>query len=174
MADKNNIYWRLFVELRKEVVERQKIRAQIIGFKITFVSASAGLIGSNLDKVSTALLVIPAFASIFFDFLLSSNNFSIKRVGYYISEFIEPELRKSDQCSEDFLFWEQFLKTREAKQNISVSGNLGITMLAIVAAIIALMFPFKPMLSGSLIVALLMFLVFDLYVFIRSREKFRK
>ena len=31
--------WDLFVEPRKEIIESQKIRAQIIGFKITFISA---------------------------------------------------------------------------------------------------------------------------------------
>ena len=64
--DKVNLAWNLFVELRKELVESQKIRAQVIGFKITFVSAAVGLIGTNIDRIPNILLVIPAFAAIFF------------------------------------------------------------------------------------------------------------
>jgi hypothetical protein len=40
----------LLVELRKELIESQKIRAQIIGFKITFISAAAAIIGVKLSS----------------------------------------------------------------------------------------------------------------------------
>ena len=59
-CDKNQFAWDLFVELRKELVESQKIRAQIIGFKITFVTTSVGFVAANIDKVPSSLLVIPA------------------------------------------------------------------------------------------------------------------
>jgi len=42
-----DLTWRLFVELRKELVDSQKVRAQAIGFKITFVSTVTGIIVSN-------------------------------------------------------------------------------------------------------------------------------
>jgi len=60
----DSLAWNLFIELRKELVESQKIRAQIIGFKITFVSAAIALIGANLDKIIEYeyLLFVPAFA----------------------------------------------------------------------------------------------------------------
>ncbi len=40
----------LFTELRKELVESQKIRAQILGFKITFVATAVGLIMSRIVR----------------------------------------------------------------------------------------------------------------------------
>ena len=43
--------WNLTVELRKELVELQRLRAQVVGFKITFVSTATAVIGANLDKV---------------------------------------------------------------------------------------------------------------------------
>ena len=41
-----------------EIVSTQKIRARVIGFKITFVSAGIGLIAANLDTLPSELLVI--------------------------------------------------------------------------------------------------------------------
>ncbi len=84
----------LMVELRKEIIEAQRIRAQVVGFKITFVSASIGLILANSDKVPNKLLIIPALAAIFFDLLLNSYSFSIKRIGSYLREYFEPILKK--------------------------------------------------------------------------------
>lgn len=75
--------WQLFVELRKEIVESQKIRAQIIGFKITFISSGIGLIIAGRNTVPQTLLIVPALAAIFFDFLIQSYSFSIKRIGRY-------------------------------------------------------------------------------------------
>ena len=68
----NDFYFNLLIELRKEVIESQKIRAQVIGFKITFVSAGIGVIIANLEKLPPVLLAVPAFAAIFFDFLIDS------------------------------------------------------------------------------------------------------
>ena len=48
-----DIAWGLFSELRKELVETQKTRIQIIGFKITFVSAALDVTAANLHKVGT-------------------------------------------------------------------------------------------------------------------------
>ena len=70
----------LFIELRKELVESQKIRSQIIGFKITFISAAAAFIKVFQASFSPYILCVLAFAAIFFDFLINSYSFSIKRL----------------------------------------------------------------------------------------------
>ncbi|HEV2708377.1 MAG TPA: hypothetical protein VGV59_20850 [Pyrinomonadaceae bacterium] len=49
--------WNLFVEARKEILEYQRIRTQIIGFKITFVSAGIGLTILAIMLAIYALLV---------------------------------------------------------------------------------------------------------------------
>src|SRR5579859_6081320 len=82
--------WDLFVELRKEIIESQKIRAQIIGFKITFISTAIGLVLASSNRGSQMTLIVPAFAAIFFDFLIQSYSFSIKRIGRYCRENLEP------------------------------------------------------------------------------------
>lgn len=69
--DDCNFAWELLVELRKEILETQKIRAQVIGFKITFISTVIGLILAS--KTLIQLLVIPAFFAIFFDLIHISN-----------------------------------------------------------------------------------------------------
>jgi hypothetical protein len=80
--------WNLFVELRKELVESQKIRSQILGFKITFLtslivaisavyaSKGIGLLESQnsylLQVFVGVLFLVPAFSAIFFDFIIYS------------------------------------------------------------------------------------------------------
>jgi hypothetical protein len=122
--------WNLFSDLRKELVESQRIRTQIIGFKITFVSAAVGVISTNLDKVPTILLTVPAFAAIFFDFLIHGYAFSIRRIGYYCRKHLEPIFKKEFKLPEEFLLWEEFLvKEPYMRQTFAFSGNFGLTVL---------------------------------------------
>jgi hypothetical protein len=163
--DKVNLAWNLFTELRKELVESQKLRAQVIGFKITFVSAAIGLIGTNIDKIPNILLVIPAFAAIFFDFLINSYSFSIKRIGFYFWKNIEPLLKNACELPKEFFLWEEFLKSLKTDQNLSLMGHLGITLLAIAAAVIVLFLPFRLILSSVLLVTLAVLLGLDIWAF---------
>jgi hypothetical protein len=160
--DHYKIAWDLFAELRKETLESQKIRAQVIGFKITFVSAAVGLIASNPDKIPSALLVIPAFAAMFFDLLITSYSFSIKRIGHYCRTQIEPRLRSTTGLPRDFLLWHEFLRQPAARQNLAHFGNLGITLLAAILAVAALCNPYRPVLSSFLLPALLAGFAYDI------------
>jgi len=170
--DKVNIARNLFIELRKALVESQKIRAQVIGFKITFISAAIGLIGTNVDKVPKMFLVIPAFAAIFFDFLINSYSFSIKRIGFYIRKYIEPLLKNASDLPGEFLLWEEYLKSPETDHGLSFIGHFGITLLAIGIAVIALFLPFRLILSSSLLIILVVFLIFDFRAF-KTLNRFR-
>ncbi len=162
-----DFYWNLLIELRKEVVESQKLRAQIIGFKITFVSAGIGVIAANIDKLPRYLLAIPALASIFFDLLIESYSFSIKRIGFYCRTYVEPVIREHSQLDSTFLLWEEFMQKPEAKQIFTTVGNLGLTCLAVVPAVIALFISFRWTLSVPAIALLLAFLFYDVHTFIR-------
>ena len=42
--------WNLFTELRKELVELQRIRSQIFGFKIAFIGGFFGVLGERIRK----------------------------------------------------------------------------------------------------------------------------
>ncbi len=152
------LLWNLFVELRKETLESQKIRAQIIGFKITFTSAVVGLIVANGNKIPLVLLTIPAFAAIFFDFLIQSYTFSIKRIGLYCREHVEP-LIFGQRAS--FLPWEEFMSKAEHRQRFSWFGNMGITTLVAIPAVVALFKPFRWHVSVPLLLALLSSLAID-------------
>ena len=90
-----DVAWNMLVELRKELVESQKIRAQIIGFKITFVSGGIGVAAAQIDRVPGYVLLLPAFAAVFFDILITSYSYSIKRTGYYIGAHLEPRVANS-------------------------------------------------------------------------------
>jgi hypothetical protein len=181
--------WNLFVELRKELVESQKIRSQIIGFKITFLTslivamsaiyASKGL-GQTTDEQLLflrvffgVLFVVPAFSAIFFDLIIYSYSFSVKRIGYYIREYIEPAMKSRKVVPDDFVLWEKYLEQPMTKQRYAKYGNIGLTAMTIIIAAI----PFYLSLSVQislymdyqvyifLVCLLVLLLMFDIYAF---------
>ncbi len=160
--------WDLFVELRKELVESQRIRSQILGFKITFVSAFVALLeGSDSAKI---LFVIPAFASICFDYIIHSYSFSIKRIGGYIRNHIEKQLIKDGEFDQDFVSWQCYLQNPETKQNLVLYGNFGFTLLVSIVAGYALWSPFLPVFTPMLIAALVIALFADIYAYLSPRK----
>ncbi len=138
-GDPSALAWDMMVELRKEILESQKIRAQIIAVKVTFVSAAFGVIAANLDKnIPLLTLAAPAFAAILFDFIIMSYSFSIQRMGYYVREYIEKKILKPRYAwPKRMLLWQEFLKSSRSKHGLSLSGssfaiygNVGMTFLA--------------------------------------------
>ena len=162
-----NIVWGLTVELRRELVELQRLRSQVVGLKITFVSAVVGLIAANIDKVPIQLLVIPAFASIFFDLLVNGHNVSIKRIGSYCRKYLEPVLAKSSSWPKSNPLWEEYLAKQTHRGNLVPIAQLGITGLAVVVAMITLFMPFDWRYSVPLLVVLGAFFLYDVIVFRR-------
>jgi hypothetical protein len=165
-----DIIWNLFIELRKELLAAQKIRAQVMGFKITFVSTAIGLLVANLKTLDSALLVLPVFASVFFDLIIYSYSFSIKRIGSYTRKHIEPFLKRRGRVPKKFVMWQKFLTQPKTRQNLSLYGNLGLTILAAAVGIIALFCPFRPWLSSSLIIALTIFIIMDVMAYLSPKK----
>jgi len=163
----HSFYWNVLIELRKEIIEAQKLRAQIVGFKITFVGTAIGLIVANIDKIPRSLLVLPAFAAIFFDLLIESYSFSIKRIGFYCRKHVEPSIRRTIQLDGSFLLWEEFMAQPTSRQFFSTFGNLGLTFLATSPAIVALLVQPDWMISAPLLIALIAFLTFDIRTYLR-------
>lgn len=163
-----NFGWNLTVELRKELVELQRLRAQTVGFKITFVSTATAIIAANLDKVPAYLLVIPSFAAIFFDLLISSYSNSIKRIGSYCLEHLGELIKNSTDLPEGFVLWEQFLRDSKVKQTQAIIGNLGITFLSFIVAIISLYIQFIWYFSIPLIIALIVLFLYDWHEMIKA------
>ena len=167
------IVWQLFVELRKELLEAQKISAQVLGFKFTFITAAMGLMLANFEKLDKWILVLPAFAAIFFDFIVDSYSFSIKRIGCYVRDHIEPVLAKDKGIPADFVMWQKFLTQPKTRQSLSMYGNIGVTLLSVVVGVIGLLVDFKPIVSPFLIVVLIIFLIMDIIAY-REPKKLGK
>ncbi len=169
-----DFFWKLFVELRKELVESQKIRSQIIGFKVTFVSAAIGFLATHLENVDRALFVIPSIAAICFDFIIYSYSFSIKRIGYYCRHYIEPAIKKSGEIPSDYILWQEFLTSPKTKQHLSLYGNFGLTLLTIIIAVVSLFSPFRIYLSSFLLLVLAIFTVIDILAYRAPFTSFKR
>ena len=167
--NKENKIWDLLIELRKELVESQKIRSQVLGFKITFVAAVIGLIAKG-HSIDNALFVIPAFSAICFDFLIYSYSFSIKRIGSYIRSYLEPALKIHGHMPSDLRLWQEFLTDPKTRQRLALWGNIGFTFLTLVVALVALFVPFRPLLSTSLIVGLIVFFTLDIKAYLSPKK----
>jgi hypothetical protein len=166
MTDIENQYkfsWNLYCELRQETREAQKIRAQVIGFKIAFVSAAYGFIyGAKEFEVN--LLLIPAFSAILFDYLIIGYGYSIKRIGYYCRYYLEPKMRGSLSWPNSEPLWEEAMTIPKMSQHFARFGNTGMTIFVCVFAVWSTLstseFNLITLINGLLLVGLL----FDLYV----------
>ena len=170
MVSERELSWQLLTELRKEILESQRIRAQVIGFKITLVSGGIGLIVANLDKLPPEILVVPAFAAIFFDFLVNSYSISIKRIGYYCRKHVEPEVRIAYAWPAKHPLWEEFMSRPSSKQWLSLIGNLGLTVLAGAPAAVALARSQRLFMASCLATALGVLLACDALNFFGPRR----
>ena len=164
----------LYSELRKEILEAQKIRTQLIGFKITFVSVGSGLIVANLQSVPIEILVVPALAAVFFDLLINGYSFSIKRIGVYSRCYLEPILNKGVVWPKSIPLWEEFMIQPIFKQRLSAIGNLGITILSVMIATFGLIGTLPSIRSVSLLVIMALLTSYDVITFYKTPriEKF--
>jgi hypothetical protein len=135
-TSEGKLAWDLLVELRKEILESQKIRAHIIGVKVTFVGVLVAAIAGHSEKIPLAVLAVPAFAAMFFDFLIASYGYNIKRIGFYIHEFLEPKLKQSFAWTNNTPMWEDFLHAHAPQQFLGVAANIGLTLIVTVVAAI--------------------------------------
>jgi len=168
--EKFDFAWNLMTELRKEVLTSKRIRAQIVGFKITFVTTTTGLIVVNIAKLPIEILALPAFAAIFFDLLINGYSRSIKRIGFYCRSYIEPILKDSSEWPQAYPLWEEFMGGREVRQYLSLVGNLGITTLILVVAVFALLSTFRLVPTLPVLAALLMLSAYDIITFVRPGQ----
>jgi hypothetical protein len=175
----DELVWNMMVELRKEILESQKIRAQIVGVKVTFVTAVYGLIAANLDKkVPLSTLAAPAFAAIFLDFLIASYSFSIKRMGHYVWKNIEEKiLRREYDWPPGMLLWEEFMHSLKqhrllpSGESLSIYGNVGMTAIATVLGGVGIWFGELSLdLRIGLIVPLVIFFVASFYAQLQSSK----
>ncbi|MDQ3802983.1 MAG: hypothetical protein M3416_03905 [Acidobacteriota bacterium] len=171
--EKSTVAWNLFTEIRKDILEYQKLRTQVIGFKITVVGTGIGLVIANRDKMPDSSLLVPAFAAIFFDFLISSYSFSIKRTGFYCREHIEPIIRRSCDWPTEALLWEEYMCRPTSQRSFALLGNLGITALALAPACYYILILPLPEISGTSALSvsiLLIFFFFDAWAYYISRQ----
>jgi ADP-ribose pyrophosphatase YjhB (NUDIX family) len=164
ISNATELAWTKITELRKELVEHQKIRTQIIGFKITLISALVAFVSANFGKLPPLVFVVPGFAAIFFDLIVHSYSFSIKRTGFYCRHYLEP-IVKSDfgLTSSKFLMWEEFMASTLAGKNVAFWANFGLTALAIGPSIVSLQDRSEWIYSIPLLALLFVLLAVDVY-----------
>jgi len=176
MNDRDDFAWDLYIELRKEIVASQGVRAQIIGFKITFVTATAGLIvafkPSDGSSPNLSLLVIPAVAAVFFDFLIVSYSIGIKRLGHYCRHYLEPIVKGHARWPEGEHLWEAFMALPAVRQRFAYLGVIGLTSLAVVAACIGLFVTVAARYATPMVLALVVLFSFDAYAYVRQPARF--
>ena len=161
---------RVLAQLREEMLEAQRTRAQVIGFKITLVSTGVALLGAKLGAIPPEVLAVPAVAAVFFDLLINAYSVSIKRIGLYLHHHLEPMLRAAHGWPEDVPTWEEFARSQNWKSWLFLFGNLGLTALAaIVASVAILALPFTP-LRVMVLLVLALLLVVDFMTFVRPQR----
>lgn len=177
-TEQREFAWNLYAELRRELTSLQTIRAQVIGLKITFVSATIGLIAANLDKVSPLVFLMPGLASISFDMLVHSYSLSIKRTGFYNRCTLEPILRAGYAFPSKYFLWEEFMVTPQAQRNLACFGTVGITLLPLLVGVIVLFIHYDWGFALLFTSGVAAFFAWDIYEmrkpgeFARSRQKF--
>lgn len=125
----------IFNSLRSEIIEKQKVQIQILGFKIIFTSTFMGVIVSSIkDGAPAYSSVIPAVVSVFFDFLILSRTQSMRRIGDYLEEYIEPLLYHDSSCG--VVTWQSYLRLKGDTQFLKNAGELGFTLIMSVFAVL--------------------------------------
>ena len=160
--------------MRQEVLQTQKIRSQVIGVKITFVTASVSLILAHQDKVQIELLAVPAFASVFFDLLINSYSVSIARIGAYCRSYLEPILRKNVTWPDGIPLWEEFMATKKTRSLLGIIGNLGLSALVVILGIFSLVHANADVYHLLFGIALTAFFLYDMVVHFRPGRIQRK
>lgn len=102
----------------------------MVGFKVTFVSTAIGIIIANSETVPSLLLVLPAVAAIFFDLLIISYGFSIKRMGNYVRFHLKPQLIDHLKWPNTVPLWEQYVGRKVVRQKLSIISHWGLTLIA--------------------------------------------
>ncbi len=169
LMEKTEFLLQTIQQLREEIISTQKIRAQIIGFKLTYVTAGVGYIFS--EKLLPPLLILVAFGAILFDFLITGQSVSIKRAGYYMRTRTGPMLRESQDWPEKFQFWEEFMAERPEKGGYATLGNLGQTFLVFILALFSPLIPY-PYEWNALNITGLAVVLFILCFFMRQNIRF--
>jgi len=159
MEPSGSLAWNLYIELRKEILSTQSLRSRTIEIKITIVGGAISLFLANRGKLGDdRLLALPAFVATFFDFLIASYSFAIKRKGDYLRTCLEPRLRREFSWPFGLPLWEEFLSAPERRQMFSVIANMGLTILACLPGMFVLLRQPVPLINAA-IVALLLLLV---------------
>ena len=176
--------WDLFLVLRQEILEAQKLRAQLLGFKLTFVPTFLALVAGLhefFQPYTDYLFTIPAFVALSLSLLSESYSFSIHRIGRYMRCVLEPALEdklslpettlKEDTNAEGFAPWQKWLsidrRTRKKKEWVFY-GNFILDLGVVVIAINRLL-PLS-WISGSLIFSLIVLISCIAYIQLTNHQ----
>jgi hypothetical protein len=150
--DRVEYLWELMIELREEILSRQKVRVQIYGFKIALLTLLFAYIGSTenarinalaMDKTGNSIfgvpiliILLPAIASVLLDFIMFNQDYGIKRISFFSREFLEPVIRKELKWPENELLWEEYMMHPNLRSRFGFLGNIGTTIIVYVLVLL--------------------------------------
>ncbi len=153
MANSVDLPWQLYVELRKEMLEAQKLREQMLALKVTAVGAGIAVILANTDRARLETIAIPALAAVMFDIRIGSLSVGIRNLGAYLEQFVEPQLKSNPTWDANMPMWEEHVRNVEHNQLFVLFGSSGFTLfvgtLAIATLIVSSTWPIA--LAGSIL-----------------------
>jgi hypothetical protein len=95
-------------------------------------------------------------------------------MGYYFCEYLGPELKKANDWPPGVPAWEELLCLRKARHSLSIVGNLGLTAIAMAAAVVALLEPFHAPTAAPLLLLLALLAAFDYWVYAQPVSRFAR
>lgn len=136
MQSPDDYAWNMLVELRKEIISSQHLKNQTINFKVTLIATAVGIVVAQ--ELPAGLLVIPALAAVFFDLIIDSHVATIRRIGLFTRDQLEPVIRASVKWPSDRSMWEEMMAQPRSTVARSLVGNVGLTVIVCAVAFIAM------------------------------------
>lgn len=110
-----------YFQLRSEVYEMQKMRANLKYYRVLVAIPSLILIMALKDHLVTPLLIlVPSILSLLIDVFINNYTASIIRIAKYNRNRCEPELSKTLKIKED-IFWENFMSRYLTRNKLALS-----------------------------------------------------
>lgn len=146
--DRVEYLWELMLELREEILSRQKLRVQVYGFKIvivtlffTYMAEYTNVIRNNQPIINNnynltadnemgnlIIILLPVISSILLDLIMNNQDYGIRRIGFFFREFLEPSIRRELKWPDNELLWEEYLNHSGMRSYFGVWGNIGTTV----------------------------------------------
>ncbi|WP_157237791.1 hypothetical protein [Desulfobacter curvatus] len=110
-----------FDNLRHEIIEKIKLSHQLGYYKLISLGLLVGICSTKkpAEEYEVIILLAVAILPLAFDLSLFFNGNAIVRVGDYIRDCIEPQLKTLIKDSDSLILWEEYISPAEQRASIS-------------------------------------------------------